>query len=76
MLTGCHEGSVVADVHEGRMVDCHVGSVVCADVHEGLMLALCRFVPRVHVGLGSEIRHEGGPGFHEGTVGEIWSIVE
>jgi hypothetical protein len=62
---------VVAAVHEGRMVDCHVGSV-CVDAHEGLVLALGRFVvPRVHVGLGSEIRHEGGPGFHGGTVGEI-----
>ena len=75
LLTGHHEGSVVAGVHEGRMVDCQVGSVWCVGVHEGLMSAMCcRFgVPRVHVGLGSEMScREAGPGFHEGTVGEIW----
>ena len=65
-MVDCHVGVVfVFDVHEGLFV--------LIDVHEGLMLALCRIlVPRIHGGLGSGSRHEGGLGFHEGTVcGEV-----
>ena len=66
MHTGCHEGSVVANVHEGRMVDCHGGDV---DVHEGRWSASGRDVKGVQVGL-AFVRHEGDCGgvFHEGTL--------
>ena len=66
MRTGCHEGSVVADVHEGRVVDCHGGDV---DVHEGRWSVSGRDVMGVHVGL-AFVRHEGDSirVFHEGTL--------
>ena len=78
LLTGHHEGSVVAGVHEGRVVheggvvhegrvvDCHVGVV---DVHEGQRSAWGRRdVREVQVGL-ALVRHGGDSCvvFHEGT---------